>query len=107
MQLTELAAAGDRLDLRSLASHGCLSLRRLPCERLGDADELFNCGLEFLELTDRRVDVVAERVRKRAQEVRCHRSIRVQYVGRAHVVLEPPGVFADSFSRSHLQLEEC
>ena len=71
MQLAELAAAGDRLDLRSLASHGCLSLRWLPRERLGDADELFNRGLGFLELTDRRVDVVAERVRERAQEVRC------------------------------------
>src|SRR5271169_7213925 len=107
MQLTELAAAGDRLDLRSLASHGCLSLRWLPRERLGDADELFNRGLGFLELADRRVDMITNRVRERGQVVRCDYPVRVWYVGRAHVVLEPSGVLADSFSRSHLQPDEC
>src|SRR5271168_6460 len=98
MQLAELASAGDRVGLRSFASHGRFSLRRLPRERQGDADELLNRGFGFPELADRRVDVVAKRVRKRAQEVCCHSSFRVQYVGQAHLVLEPSGVLADGFS---------
>src|SRR5271167_1024418 len=65
MQLAELASVGDRVEFRSFVSYGRFSLRRLPRERQGDADELLNRGLGFLELADRRVDVVAKRVRKR------------------------------------------
>src|SRR5271167_3592495 len=78
MQLAELASTGDRVEFRSFASHGRFSLGRLPRERQGDADELLNRGLGFPELADRRVDVVAKRVRERAQEVRCHLSVRTR-----------------------------